>query len=344
MGRSALLADDDVDLAVLPGASLALPRLRSGLELYNTRAGELRVLADNFLGDGLTLFAGRQKSGKSWLILQIAIALAGGPAVDGLELQETGAVLVGALEEPAARTAARLRKLAGRGDWLKNVTFFYDLLPLMGGGAEQLRELIQQTKARVVFLDTLTAAIKASGKHSADVFRSQYAEVDTLRKIAEETRTAFVVVHHLRKGGGDGLEAIAGTGGIAAAVDAVWILRRLPEGESTIEVVGREVEEHTLGLHFENNEPFGWKFTGDGNALSMSVERRDLLDVLREEGGLTPAKIAVEMAKSRPAVRMLLKRAANDGAVYKRNGSYFVSSSLSMSDRSYRESEGREGR
>jgi hypothetical protein len=71
--------------------------------------------------------------------------------------------------------------------------FVHDLLPLLGGGAEQLEELGKALKVRAVIVDTLTAAIKGGGKRDSDVFRSQYAEVSCL---AETLGVPVIVVHH----------------------------------------------------------------------------------------------------------------------------------------------------
>ena len=130
----------------------------------------------------------RPKAGKSWLTLQCAVHVAGGRQVDGITALDHGPVLYGAFEEPKARTMARLRKLAPEGDWAENLHFVYELLPLMGGGAEQLAALIQKLRPRLVVLDTFTALVKAGSKSGSDVFRSQYAEVSRLRKLAEEFR------------------------------------------------------------------------------------------------------------------------------------------------------------
>lgn len=299
-----------------------LPVLVSATELYQGKIAQLRVLFDDLLWDGLTMFIARPKAGKSWLTLQLAICVAGGRPVDGIKAAECGPVLYLALEEPRARTMARLRKIAAPGDWTTNLHFLYDLLPLMGGGAEQLALLIAKLRPRLVVVDTLTAIIKGGGKRESDVFRSQYAEVSRLRKLAEELKTAMVVVHHERKGISDGaIESIAGTGGIAAAVDTVWALKRKPESEATLDVLGREIEERTLALRFEQ-EPFGWRVLGDDALQLLNGERREVLVLLREEGGLTPAQIAVELGKSRPAVRMLLKRMRDDGQVEKHGTKY----------------------
>ena len=171
-------------------------------------------------------------------------------------------------------------------------------------------------------LDTFTALVKTGSKGGNDVFRSQYAEVSRLRKLAEEFRTAIIVVHHMRKGISDGaIEAVAGTGGIAAAVDTLWQLKRKPEGEATLDVVGRETEERTLALRFDR-EPLGWRVLGDEDAQVLNSERRQVLDLLREDGGLSPAQIAAELGKSRPAVRMMLKRMKDDMQVKKQGTKY----------------------
>lgn len=117
------------------------------------------------------------------------------------------------------------------------------------------------------------------------------------------------------------IEAVAGTGGVSAACDAVWLLKRKPEGEATLEIVGRECEETTLALRF-HQEPFGWQVLGEDATQLLSGERREVLELLNEDGGMTPATIAAELAKSRPAIRMLLKRMRADGQVKKQGPKY----------------------
>jgi AAA domain/Winged helix-turn-helix DNA-binding len=309
--------EDKVPAAVLPA-------LISATELYQGQIVALRPLLEGLLWDGLTMLIARPKAGKSWLTLQCAVYVAGGRQVDGITAVEHGPVLYGAFEEPKARTMARLRQLAPEGPWAKNLHFIHDeLLPLMGGGAEQLGALIQKLRPGLVVLDTFTALVKTGSKGGSDVFRSQYAEVSRIRKLAEEFHTAIIVVHHSRKGISDGaIEAVAGTGGIAVAVDTLWQLKRRPEGETTLDVVGRETEERTLAMRFDR-EPLGWRILGDDDAQALNSDRRQVLDLLRDEGGLTPTQIAAELGKSRPAVRMMLKRMKDDNLVKTQGTKYF---------------------
>jgi DNA-binding transcriptional ArsR family regulator len=305
------------------------PVLVSATELYNGNIRDVKPLLEGLAWDGLTMLIARPKAGKSWLMLQVAIHVAGGREIEGVNAVDHGPVLYGAFEEPAARTMARLKKIAPAGEWTERLHFVYDLLPLMGGGAEQLEELLRIRQPRLLVLDTLTALIKGGGKRESDVFRSQYAEVSRIRKLAEDFKIAIVIAHHVRKGMSEsGVEAVAGTGGIAAAVDTLWHLKRRLEGEATLDIVGREAEERTLALRFEQ-EPFGWRFMGDDSAQLLNSERRQVLELLREEGALSPAQISSELAKSRPAVRMLLKRMREDGQVRKEGSKYVPSLSMS---------------
>lgn len=319
----------DVENAVKP--KVDLPPLVSAAELYEGKITRLQPVFEGLLWDGLTILVARPKAGKSWLTLQTAVHVAGGRHLPGVKALAEGPVLYGAFEEPQARTMTRLWQVAEPGPWAKNLHFLYDLMPLMGGGAEQLASCLSQIRPRVLVLDTLTALIKGGGKRETDVFRSQYSEVTCIRKLAEEFQCAVIVVHHTRKGVSDGaIESIAGTGGVAAAADTVWHLKRKPEGEATLDVVGRESEEITLALRFEQL-PFGWQILGDDSVQLLNSERRQVLELLREDGAMTPAQIAIELSKPRPGVRQLLKRMREDGQVLKQGLKYVPS--LSMSHR-----------
>ena len=311
-----------------PGES-SLPKLVSAAELYRGEIVASKPLFKDLAWNGLTMLVARPKAGKSWFTLQAAIQVAGGPEIEGVTALDHGPVLYGAFEEPESRTMARLRKLAPDGTWSEKLHFVYDVMPLMGGGAEQLAALMEQLQPRLVVLDTLTALIKGGSKRESDVFRSQYAEVSRLRKLAEEFKTAVIVVHHQRKAISDsGIEAIAGTGGIAAAIDCLWSMKRKPEGEAALEVIGREAEEKTFAMRFDQ-EPFGWRVLGDDVAQLLNAERRQILELLREDGGLTSAQIAAELAKSRPSIRMLLKRMREDDQVRKDGSKYIPTLSVS---------------
>src|SRR5260370_26575872 len=93
----------------IPGA--VLPPVVTATELYRGPIVTLRPLFEGLLWDGLTMLIARPKAGKSWLTLRCAVHIAGGREMEGLTAVDRGPVLYAALEEPKARTMARLRKL-----------------------------------------------------------------------------------------------------------------------------------------------------------------------------------------------------------------------------------------
>jgi len=124
----------------------------------------------------------------------------------------------------------------------------------------------------MVVLDTLTALIKGGGKRESDVFRSQYAEVS----VSARSRKTFI-----RRLSWSTTRAKAWQIALLSpwrarahcrTVDTLWCLKRKPEGEATLEVIGREAEEKTFALKFDQ-DPFGWRVLGDDAAQLLNTER-----------------------------------------------------------------------
>jgi DNA-binding CsgD family transcriptional regulator len=162
-------------------------------------------------------------------------------------------------------------------------------------------------------VDTLTALVRAA-KRETDVFRGQYEEINRLRQICAGTGICCLLIHHTRKGLSDGpVEAVAGTGGITAALDAIWHLRRKHAGNATLDVVGRELEERSFALHFKREEPFGWQFVGNAPEVALSAQREEILELLRCDSALTPAQIALALNKNANTVRSLIQRLYKTG-------------------------------
>src|SRR5262249_38330434 len=71
----------------------------------------MRWLVPGFLGEGLTILAGRQKIGKSWLAMDWAIAVASGGKAMGSVACEAGDVLYIDLQNGRRRMRTRIETL-----------------------------------------------------------------------------------------------------------------------------------------------------------------------------------------------------------------------------------------
>lgn len=296
-----------------------------GLTVYRTPAADTKCIVDGLLYHGLTIFAGRPKSGKSWLTLEMALNVARGELVLGRAVLQPGRVVYAALEESQQRTSGRMQKLLdAETPLLQNISLVYALKPLGLGGLEQLDELISNQAPTLVVVDTFLALVQGNGNERRDVLRSEYREIDALHKLAERRGTAILLVHHTRKGFGNesGLDSVSGTSGITAAADAVWTLKREDQGLSTLEVVGRECEEQSIGMKFRDGG-VGWEFIGDGNQVRGMKDNAEILRLLQEEGQLAPSKVALMLRMNANRVRDALYEMHRNGFVGRNSGGAF---------------------
>ncbi len=118
-----------------------------------------REVVPGLVPAGLTLLAGKPHAGKSWLSLELALAVASGSEV--CELKDK--VLYLALEDPPWRLQRRLRQLAAAPSLPLHVACGWPVLD--DGGLLQLAAEMAVGQ-RLVIIDTLTAALSAACLHS----------------------------------------------------------------------------------------------------------------------------------------------------------------------------------
>jgi AAA domain/Primase C terminal 2 (PriCT-2) len=100
------------------------PLFKSAADLQHKRFADLKYIVPGLVVEGLTLFAGRPKIGKSWLVVDVAIAVATGGTCLGVKC-EKGDVLLLTLEDNDRRLQRRLTKLLGanKADWPGNLRY-----------------------------------------------------------------------------------------------------------------------------------------------------------------------------------------------------------------------------
>jgi hypothetical protein len=292
-------------------------------ELMEKQFEPLTYLVPDILPEGgLTLLVGRPKVGKSWFALQIACALSAGGFAFGLDTPlPKRRVLYCALEDGQRRLQRRITLLGAAydPDAFHIVT---ELSPLDRGGADELRQLIQETQAQVVFVDVV-ARILPRRKRNDGVYQSDYDAFALLKDLAVAEGVTLVAVHHESKAPNeDPLMRVSGSTGLTGAVDAVLTLSK-PRGEQmgTLFVTGRDIErEGEFAVTFTAGK---WYVEGDAKTVRMSEERRSILQAISELGGKAkPTEIALVLGKSAGTVRFLLHKMTQAGEVQRANGYY----------------------
>lgn len=278
----------------------------------------IRWTIPDYVPEGFSVLAGRQKLGKTWLAIDWAVAVAtGGLAMGGVGVT-AGDVLYVDMENGQRRIQRRITSLFGderQVPDLSRLEWVTDAPALDKGFIEALEDWRQSVAdPRLVVIDVLQR-IKPIGNSARNSYENDYSAWSPLQKWAMENGIAVVGLHHTKKGGADDpLEALSGSNGLSACADTTLVLDRDSNG-ITLYVRGRDVDERESAMMFNGGL---WSIKGDADAVRRSDERGAILRALEEAGEpLSPTDIADTTRMKSQNVRQLLVSMAKDGDIIK---------------------------
>ena len=238
---------------------------------------ELRYVVEGLLPQGLVLLASPPKFGKSWLALDLCLAVAGGGTFLGRPVQR-GECLYLALEDGEQRLQKRLNKLLG--DRPVPTGFFYQTRAL--SLEENLLSNLEFFPAkypntRLLVIDTLQK-VRGEDRSSGSVYAADYKVMSQLKAFADRCGICLLVIHHLRKMADDTdpFNRIAGSNGLFGAADAALVLTRPKRADprTTLSLTGRDVEEQELVLSFDKPS-CRWRVLGSAEEVAAADEQAD---------------------------------------------------------------------
>ena len=275
----------------------------------------LKYVVPEVIVEGLTLFAGKPKIGKSWLMLQISNAVATGSSTLGGIQCEQGDVLYCALEDNFRRLQDRMHLLKIR-SWSKHLQFRCDLPRLDTGGLEIIQRWITEVeRPRLVIIDTFTRA-RAQNSDNDSQYTADYHALAELQSFANANSIAVVVVHHQRKmEAEDPFDTVSGTLGLTGAADSILILRRDSTGTVILQARGRDLTEIEKAVMFDK-QTCRWKILGEVDDVRKSNERVTIIKAMQEIAkAASPAEIATEAQLRTANVSKLLRKMARAGQI-----------------------------
>jgi hypothetical protein len=218
-------------------------------ELLTTDFPEPKWAVPGLLPEGLTVFGGRPKVGKSWFMLQTSWGVATGGKLFDRDV-ERGSVLYLALEDNPRRLSQRLKDMGvGLGTGIEFETLWK---PLHKEGMSLLAAKLNAKDYRLVVIDTLTRAIAGvnQGKE-IDVVGRVFAN---LQYMAMSKNIAVVMIDHTRKPSGftaDPIDDMLHTTEKTAIADAILALYK-EQGRAGAMLLGRgrEIEDIELSLEW----------------------------------------------------------------------------------------------
>jgi hypothetical protein len=301
--------------AASPSAPIALALTFTASALNGMTFDQIKFVVADFVAEGLTLFAGKPKIGKSWLLLHMAHEVAiGGYTLGGLSCEQ-GDVLYCALEDNQRRLQRRMLKLFNIDEWPSNLTFACEMPKLATGGIKFIKDWIGKARPRLVVIDTL-AMVRSPARRDQSTYDADYAAVKELRDLAAEHDVAIIIVHHLRKADADDpFDTVSGTLGLTGCPDSIMIIWR--EGNGVLLAAkGRDIEEVKKSVQFDAGT-CTWNVIGDADAVRRSAERSAIIKAFEEANGepLGPRQIAEATGMKGVNVRQLIGKMKQEGMI-----------------------------
>lgn len=303
-------------------------RLGETCRLRQQRFEILRYVVPQLIPEGVTLLAGRPKIGKSWLLLQIACAVANGNVTlaSDAEPPPCGDVMYLALEDSARRLQRRLSKYYGAfADW---PAFQYALewYRLDAGGLDGIGEwCLDVPLPRLVIIDTLQRVRPPKRSGQSDYEADMEAAEGLMRLCREHAGLSVIIAHHDRKQDSDDpFDTISGTLGLQGGVDTIALLRRSGQG-TTLHIKGRDLEDDIEKAVNFDRDTCRWHILGEAAEVHRSDTRKAILELLKASGSITPRELCDQVEGiNYENAKKALQRMARDGVLANDRGHYRV--------------------
>ena len=227
-------------------------------ELFNNVYRNKPPIIDGLLRQGMYLFVGAPKLGKSFLMAQIAYHVSTGTPLWGFPVRK-GTVLYLALEDDYGRLQDRMYRMFGTTE-NENLFFSITAKPLGNGLDEQMMRFIREhPDTSLIIVDTLQKVRETDGEKYS--YASDYQIITRFKTFADDFNLCIMVVHHTRKQkADDSFDMISGTNGLLGAADGAFLLQKDKRTSSvaTLEVSGRDQQDQQLCL-VRNEETLCWE-------------------------------------------------------------------------------------
>ena len=272
--------------------------------------------------EGLLVFAGPPKVGKSTLVRAIAVAIAGDASALGRYPVEAGPVLYFALEDSERRMKAKLQALLADRPCPPDLHVSFTLPTVPEGGVAMLEDAIRKHMPKAVFLDTW-GRFAGKVQQNTNVYEHDYSRLAQLHRVALDAHCTLGVVTHTRKAAADDfMNQVSGSSGITGAADTVWVLQRARLAtQAVLNITGRDIEEQALALEW-NTVTGGWTVLGGAEEVMETEDRVKLFALLREHGPMSIAQIADTLGRDKKLTTTWLWKVRQAGLLEFANGKY----------------------
>jgi 5S rRNA maturation endonuclease (ribonuclease M5) len=313
---------------------------------------DLEFAVPGLISEGLGLLVGPPKKGKSFLVGNLAIAVAaGGKALNCIPVKRRP-VLVLALEDGKRRLLDRYTTINDDQPIPPGITFVNRATPAecLAVIAEHLAR--HRDQKPLIILDTL-GKVKQARRSNEEAFQADYALGAKFKDLADSVPgSTILIIHHTRKADAtDFVDLVSGTQGLAGSVDFILALdRKRHSDDAILSVTGRDITEAEYALIAGRG--IIWRL--DGMSLAAAADRADerreqaaelvklaklgpraaeVVRFVNERGHVTPAEVGFKFKMlPKRASELLTRLARGDFIVKGSRGEYDSIRNAALSD------------
>lgn len=252
-------------------------KVKSARELQEEKLPPIHWIVPTMIPQGLALLASPPKYGKSWWVLDLCLSVSAGDRFMGHDTEKAGCLYL-ALEDSENRLQSRINRLTYNAPAPEGFDYTISAATLDDGLIEQLEHYLdQKPNTGLIVIDTLQK-VKGAIKNRESAYTDDYRQMGMIKRLADDHSICVLLVHHLKKGKGEGdaFERISGTNGIFGSADTAIVMQKVnrTDKETTLHITGRDVRADDAVIEF-NPGSCRWEYKGSVDEME---ERRLTLE------------------------------------------------------------------
>lgn len=248
--------------------------MMSAADLAKKKLPPITFRVEGFLADGVTMLCAKSKEGKSWLCLQMGVAVANGDDFLGHKTVKSD-VLYLDYENGPNLTQDRLQKVLNGAKPPENLFFVHETERFGKGFKEQITKILDDNPNIGMIVVDVLQHIRYLKESKQSDYDCDYNTLTELKELCNDRPLAIVCVHHLRKmvNESDPFDNILGSTALMGAADETIILGRKKRTDQVfnISITGRTIEANDYQLRFDKDR-HNWQMMGEYDKLLDSKD------------------------------------------------------------------------
>ena len=234
-------------------------------------------LIPDVLPQGLAILCASSKVGKSWMAMQMCLAISRGKEFLDYKTNQSSCLYL-ALEDSLFRLKERLNKVIDGDKAPSNFYLAIRANGMDGGLFQQIDEEFEEhPDIKLIIIDTLQK-VRGSAKKDEMSYATDYRELGVLKEYADNKKICILLVHHLRKMAdeNDVFNMISGSNGIMGVTDNIFIIykKKRKDENAVLFMTGRDIRQQDIMVHF-NETKYRWDMVGTAEEEERKRKKRE---------------------------------------------------------------------